>query len=277
MSTSTSHRTQCPHCQKILKLKSEAMFGRRTNCPQCKEKFEVKPMRVKSPPQRTSGDTMQMGADETDVWTNDFTERKSAPSRRSRTRTSKSSPKEEDYGFGETLPQASPRRRSRSTGTSKQARKNNEADDRDRPRRKPKRKQKQPMLPSFVFEFLGWSIGGGIAGLIGALIWAGVAYATGYEIAYVCIGIGGFVGFGTLMGAAVCNESQGFGSGLTAAIIALGAVFLGRALAFYSLNYYTISESFEQAIQQMGFRNFLYIAFSIIAAFMAGTGLWNTD
>lgn len=40
-------KTQCPHCQKILKLKSEAAFGREVPCPQCKTRFTVEPFKAK--------------------------------------------------------------------------------------------------------------------------------------------------------------------------------------------------------------------------------------
>ena len=39
--------TKCPNCSKVLKLKSEAAFGKKTACPQCREPFTVKPFRKK--------------------------------------------------------------------------------------------------------------------------------------------------------------------------------------------------------------------------------------
>jgi hypothetical protein len=39
--------TKCPNCSKILKLKSEAAFGKKTACPQCREPFTVKPYKKK--------------------------------------------------------------------------------------------------------------------------------------------------------------------------------------------------------------------------------------
>lgn len=42
-----STMTKCPNCSKVLKLKSEAAFGRKTACPQCREPFTVKPFRKK--------------------------------------------------------------------------------------------------------------------------------------------------------------------------------------------------------------------------------------
>jgi hypothetical protein len=42
-----STMTKCPNCSKILKLKSEAAFGKKTACPQCREPFTVKPYQKK--------------------------------------------------------------------------------------------------------------------------------------------------------------------------------------------------------------------------------------
>lgn len=42
-----STMTKCPNCSKILKLKSEAAFGKKTACPQCREPFTVKPYKKK--------------------------------------------------------------------------------------------------------------------------------------------------------------------------------------------------------------------------------------
>ena len=45
-----STMTKCPKCSKVLKLKSEAAFGKKVACPQCKEPFTVKPYRKKAKP-----------------------------------------------------------------------------------------------------------------------------------------------------------------------------------------------------------------------------------
>lgn len=42
-----SSMTRCPNCGKVLKLKSEAAFGRKTACPQCRKPFTVKPFTKK--------------------------------------------------------------------------------------------------------------------------------------------------------------------------------------------------------------------------------------
>lgn len=42
-------KTKCPHCSKVLTLKSEAAVGKKVPCPQCKETFTVKRLRKKKP------------------------------------------------------------------------------------------------------------------------------------------------------------------------------------------------------------------------------------
>ncbi|MDA1164287.1 MAG: hypothetical protein O3B13_14420 [Planctomycetota bacterium] len=45
-----SIKTKCPHCSKMLTLKSEAAVGRTVPCPQCREPFTVKLLRTKPKP-----------------------------------------------------------------------------------------------------------------------------------------------------------------------------------------------------------------------------------
>lgn len=45
-----STMTKCPNCSKVLKLKSEAAFGKKVACPQCQEPFTVKPFKKKAKP-----------------------------------------------------------------------------------------------------------------------------------------------------------------------------------------------------------------------------------
>jgi DNA-directed RNA polymerase subunit RPC12/RpoP len=45
-----STKTKCPHCSKILTLKSEAAVGRKVPCPQCREPFTVKLLRTRPKP-----------------------------------------------------------------------------------------------------------------------------------------------------------------------------------------------------------------------------------
>lgn len=70
---------------------------------------------------------------------------------------------------------------------------------------------------------------GVVGGLIGAAIWAGITFATGYEIGWIAWGIGFVVGFGVRMGAG--DENQGAVPGLTAAVIAVLAILVGKYAA----------------------------------------------
>ncbi len=75
-------------------------------------------------------------------------------------------------------------------------------------------------------------IGGAIAGGIGAAVWAAIAYFTGYELAMVAWGIGGFVG---VVAAAAAGKDKGDGLGVIAALIAVLAILGGKYGAGYAL------------------------------------------
>ena len=93
-----SFQTQCPHCGKILKLKSEAAVGRKAPCPKCRTPFVVEP--YEEPP----ADEWDDAADEYDYEYSDddygddyeeaeYEEVEPAPSRSSRKSSSKGSRK----------------------------------------------------------------------------------------------------------------------------------------------------------------------------------------
>lgn len=44
-------QSRCPHCSKVLKLKSKAAFGKVAPCPQCGERFKVKPFKAAPKPE----------------------------------------------------------------------------------------------------------------------------------------------------------------------------------------------------------------------------------
>lgn len=75
-------------------------------------------------------------------------------------------------------------------------------------------------------------IAGSIGGLLGALIWAGISYATNYEIGWIAWGMGFVVGVCVRMAA---GEQEGAAPGGIAAVLALGSVLLGKYLAVYML------------------------------------------
>jgi hypothetical protein len=74
-----------------------------------------------------------------------------------------------------------------------------------------------------------WLIAGIIGGLIGAAVWAGISYATNYEVGWIAWGIGFLVGVCVRISAG--ENEEGFAPGAVAAVIAVGAVLLGKYAA----------------------------------------------
>lgn len=234
MSTSTSPRTQCPHCQKILTIKSESLYGRRTNCPQCREKFEVRPYgrkRAAGSKGASAATTALIAKGDTATWPdNDFSELEGTAKPKARRRVKAEVVEEEDYGFGETLP-ALPSRSTRAAAT---RRKSDDVPERRRgleqfERKRPRRIEAQGPHP-FV-QFIGWAAGSMVGGFIGAVIWAVIICATGYEVGIVAWAVGGLTGLGAAFAANAMGDTQGFGSGVTAAFLSLGAIYMGKAIA----------------------------------------------
>ncbi|MCE9526978.1 MAG: hypothetical protein K8R36_13085, partial [Planctomycetales bacterium] len=81
--------------------------------------------------------------------------------------------------------------------------------------------------------FFKWLLAGSIGGLVGAAIWAGISYATNYEIGWIAWGIGFMVGFCVRFAAG--ENEDGFAPGLTAGVLAIGAVLLGKFAAAHFL------------------------------------------
>jgi hypothetical protein len=73
-------------------------------------------------------------------------------------------------------------------------------------------------------------VAGAIAGLIGAAIWGGITYASGLEIGWIAWGIGLLVGLGVRVGS---SGEESTSLGVAAALIALGAVVVGKFIAVY--------------------------------------------
>ena len=84
-----------------------------------------------------------------------------------------------------------------------------------------------------MLSFPKWVVAGTVGGLVGAAIWAGISYATNFEVGYIAWGIGLLVGICVRLVAG--ENEEGFAPGLTAAVIALGAVVLGKFAAISML------------------------------------------
>jgi hypothetical protein len=76
---------------------------------------------------------------------------------------------------------------------------------------------------------LKWLVAGTIGGLVGAAVWAGIAYATNYEVGWIAWGIGFLVGVCVRISAG--ENEEGFAPGATAAVIAIAAVLAGKFAA----------------------------------------------
>lgn len=81
--------------------------------------------------------------------------------------------------------------------------------------------------------FFKWILAGSIGGLVGAAIWAGISYATNYEIGWIAWGIGAMVGY--CVGYVSQENEDGFAPGVTAAVLAIGSVLLGKFAAAHFL------------------------------------------
>ena len=72
-----------------------------------------------------------------------------------------------------------------------------------------------------------WILAGMAGGAVGMAIWVGVGYLLLSEIGYVAMAVGGLVGLGVRFGS---GGHEGFFPGLTAAIIAIISILLGKYL-----------------------------------------------
>lgn len=97
--------------------------------------------------------------------------------------------------------------------------------------------------------FFKWILAGSIGGLVGAAIWAGISYATNYEVGWIAWGIGAMVGY--CVGFVSQENEDGFAPGLTAAVLAIGAVLLGKyAAAHFMAASVAASLTFPSAVPE---------------------------
>lgn len=75
-------------------------------------------------------------------------------------------------------------------------------------------------------------IGALIGGVIGAAIWAAIAYFSGYELGIIAWLLGGVVGLGMALGAGDESDTP---TGVVAAMVAIGAIALGKFTAIHFL------------------------------------------
>jgi phosphate/sulfate permease len=75
-------------------------------------------------------------------------------------------------------------------------------------------------------------IGALIGGLVGAGLWSAVVFFTGYELGFIAWILGGLVGLGMAIGA---GDDADTPTGVVAAIVAIGAIALGKFGAIHFL------------------------------------------
>src|SRR5688572_15374330 len=80
-----------------------------------------------------------------------------------------------------------------------------------------------------IFGALG---GAAIGAVIGAALWLIVAFATGYEVGWIAIALGGLAGLGTKIGGRGINGALG---GVIAGAFALGAIAIAKLIMFSAL------------------------------------------
>lgn len=74
-------------------------------------------------------------------------------------------------------------------------------------------------------------VGSVIGGVIGGAIWGAIAYFTGYEVAWIAIGVGVLCGAGMMAG--IDSEDAGMMSGIIAVVIALASIAGGKFAAIH--------------------------------------------
>lgn len=116
--------------------------------------------------------------------------------------------------------------------------------------------------------------GGFIAALVGALIWAGITYASGYEIGWIAVGIGFLVGITVkVLGRGVTSTFGIVGGGM-----ALLSVVLGKALAIVALVAFELQTDWLSVMTAVGPAGMLAIfqeTFSPIDLLFYGIAIWE--
>lgn len=204
---------ECPHCLATLRVKGEGSVGKKARCPKCKEPFVVKPkaedddFEEETPQEEEQADNEDDFMKMLNTAVTDSSKRQAVPRA---TRTKKSSAFKE---VGEKSV-------------------------------KPKREVEDDGGGGVLANLgiFGWILGGLIGGLVGAAVWTAIGVSTGYEVGYVAWGVGLLVGFGVRFAA---QESYGAAPGVTAVLIALFSVTLGKFLIAYFFMQQQVAEAKE--------------------------------
>ncbi len=103
---------------------------------------------------------------------------------------------------------------------------------------------------------------GSLAALAGSLIWAGITYATGYQIGWMAIGVGALVGVGVRLG-----EGEGKATALFAGGLSIVAMLFGNVMAIQI----TLDRFVTEATNEMASREAYEEEFAIADEFVLYT------
>jgi hypothetical protein len=250
-----SVKVRCPACQTKLRMKGESVYGRKILCPQCGQKIRVNAPTI--PEAEVLSEPTQPNkrpAPKTKAADDEFFELPSERRKSSPTRAAKKSTDDESFD----LPPSRTKKRSAAAAgsndddfldslTSGSARGGSAASDdadlplsgyqrnqikkkkkaEDKTAGKHKKKRRASAGESATLNFVTWTAAAGVGGLIGAMLWAGLAYATGFQIGIMAWVVGGLVG----VSVCIVKNDEGTGPGLVAGAVAVFAILGGKFAA----------------------------------------------
>jgi len=261
---------ECPHCTARIRIKSEAVLGKKVSCPKCSEPFVAKAV-TEGPTKlakTAATSATRSTADSTELVAiscphcdakfrlkstalgkkrscpkcdEEFTPRAASAATKSRTSKAKNAQDEpDDDDFLKSLSAAA------RDSQSAEAEEEPEDDESEElaPRKsrtsggKKKKKSNSSSGGGFsVSGLFGWVIGG----TIGAAIWVAVGYFSGFEVGWIAWGVGVLSGMGVAAVASANGEADS-SSGITAAVISILAVLAGK----YAVVHLVIDQAMKQ-------------------------------
>ena len=216
---SESVKVRCPACQTKLRMKGE-VFGRKILCPQCGQKFRV------NAPQRAAP---------AEELPSPVPSRSKRPAARPRPQASNddfldaisAGHPADEFGADDGLPLSDYQR-------SQIDRKKKVAD--ASAGRSKKKKRRSSGSESAALGFITMIAAALVGGLVGSMLWAGIVYATGFQIGFMAVVVGALVGISVC----IVRTDDGQLPGIIAAVVALLAIIGGKlAAAVLLANSYT--------------------------------------
>lgn len=197
-------RVECTHCSSTFRVKSAGAIGKTVDCPKCSGKFVIQKPRPKSKPKPKPAPKL---APDENVFVRDIDE-----NRRARRKRRQSPQVEEGIHEPEEVPLALARPQLR------------------RLKKKTDPDEELEEETSWLSMGMGvpvWIIGGLLGSLVGLSLWAFMGFLIPFPLGWMAVGMGFMVGLGVRLSA---GENDGIGPGVTAAVITLFAIILGKLI-----------------------------------------------